>query len=142
MSISTPKNRSATRQDRSSRVQSPTRSRTWARSTIYVACLGIRSVARTISAPTSRPAAWVPTSPRPAGSSTSWARTSRTAHDAGQGAWFWISSIGTMDDLQALRAELTGRYEIEHELGRGGMATVFLARDVRHDRRVAIKVLR
>jgi hypothetical protein len=33
------------------------------------------------------------------------------------------------------------RYEIRHELGRGGMATVFLARDLRHDREVAIKVL-
>ena len=36
---------------------------------------------------------------------------------------------------------LDGRYEIERELARGGMATVFLARDVRHDRPVAIKVL-
>ena len=31
---------------------------------------------------------------------------------------------------------------IEHELGSGGMATVYLARDLKHDRRVAIKVLR
>src|SRR5688572_4173443 len=36
---------------------------------------------------------------------------------------------------------LPGRYEIEREIGRGGMATVFLARDVRHSRRVALKVL-
>jgi tRNA A-37 threonylcarbamoyl transferase component Bud32 len=36
---------------------------------------------------------------------------------------------------------LTGRYEIEREIGRGGMATVYLARDVRHARRVALKVL-
>ena len=34
------------------------------------------------------------------------------------------------------------RYRIERELGRGGMATVFLAEDIRHQRRVAIKVLR
>ena len=33
------------------------------------------------------------------------------------------------------------RYEIERELGRGGMATVYLARDTRHDRRVAVKVM-
>ena len=33
-------------------------------------------------------------------------------------------------------------YPIERELGRGGMATVYLARDLRHDRRVALKVLR
>jgi len=36
---------------------------------------------------------------------------------------------------------LTGRYAIERELGRGGMATVLLARDLRHDRPVALKVL-
>jgi serine/threonine protein kinase len=33
-------------------------------------------------------------------------------------------------------------YQIERELGRGGMATVYLARDLRHERPVAIKVLR
>jgi tetratricopeptide (TPR) repeat protein/tRNA A-37 threonylcarbamoyl transferase component Bud32 len=37
---------------------------------------------------------------------------------------------------------LADRYTIERELGQGGMATVYLAHDVRHDRRVAIKVLR
>jgi serine/threonine-protein kinase len=41
-----------------------------------------------------------------------------------------------------LTAALLGRYAIERELGRGGMATVFLAHDVRHDRKVALKVLR
>ncbi|HUQ83631.1 MAG TPA: protein kinase [Gemmatimonadaceae bacterium] len=41
----------------------------------------------------------------------------------------------------ALRAALSGRYDIERELGRGGMATVFLAHDHRHHRRVALKVL-
>ena len=40
--------------------------------------------------------------------------------------------------LERLRAELAGRYEVEQELGRGGMAVVYLARDLRHDRRVAI----
>ncbi|CAN5325049.1 serine/threonine-protein kinase [soil metagenome] len=40
-----------------------------------------------------------------------------------------------------LRHALAGRYEIQHELGRGGMATVYLARDVKHDRQVALKVL-
>ncbi|NUP54597.1 MAG: protein kinase [Gemmatimonadaceae bacterium] len=37
---------------------------------------------------------------------------------------------------------LQGRYAIEREIAQGGMATVYLARDLRHDRRVAIKVLR
>jgi len=36
---------------------------------------------------------------------------------------------------------LTGRYTIERELGRGGMATVYLARDLRHDRPVALKIM-
>jgi serine/threonine-protein kinase len=45
------------------------------------------------------------------------------------------------DVRNGLDAELRGRYTIEHELGRGGMATVYLARDLRHDRPVALKVL-
>src|SRR5829696_6904864 len=44
--------------------------------------------------------------------------------------------------LDTLRTDLSGRYEIERELGRGGMATVWLAHDLKHDRRVAIKVIR
>ena len=40
-----------------------------------------------------------------------------------------------------LQAGLSGSYTLERELGRGGMATVFLARDVKHDRPVALKVL-
>ena len=42
---------------------------------------------------------------------------------------------------QNLRTALAGRYAIERELGRGGMATVYLAQDVKHRRPVAIKVL-
>ena len=43
---------------------------------------------------------------------------------------------------EALESALAGRYRLEREIGRGGMATVFLAADLRHDRRVAIKVMR
>jgi len=43
---------------------------------------------------------------------------------------------------QRLEAGLAGRYTIERELGQGGMAVVFLAYDLRHDRKVALKMLR
>jgi serine/threonine protein kinase len=43
--------------------------------------------------------------------------------------------------LNPLMTALADRYRIERELGRGGMAVVYLARDLRHDREVAIKVL-
>src|SRR5688572_14916122 len=46
-----------------------------------------------------------------------------------------------MDALAQLKASLASRYLIEREIGRGGMATVYLARDIRHNRNVALKVL-
>ena len=46
-----------------------------------------------------------------------------------------------MEVLGRLQAELSSRYAIDREIGRGGMATVYLARDVRHERQVALKVL-
>ena len=47
----------------------------------------------------------------------------------------------TQDPIQRLNSALAGQYVVEKELGRGGMATVYLAKDVKHDREVAIKVL-
>ncbi len=44
--------------------------------------------------------------------------------------------------LDALKAALSDRYRLERELGAGGMATVYLAEDLKHHRKVAIKVLR
>jgi serine/threonine-protein kinase len=48
----------------------------------------------------------------------------------------------TTEIISRLNTALEGRYAVERELGAGGMATVYLARDVRHDRQVALKVLR
>ncbi len=45
------------------------------------------------------------------------------------------------DTADTLNRTLADRYEVEREVGRGGMATVYLARDVRHARPVALKVL-
>ena len=47
-----------------------------------------------------------------------------------------------MDRIALLNASLGGRYHVERELGSGGMATVYLAEDAKHHRKVAIKVLR
>ena len=44
--------------------------------------------------------------------------------------------------LELLRVSLASRYRVERELGHGGMATVYLARDLKHDRPVALKALR
>ncbi len=46
------------------------------------------------------------------------------------------------DPTTRLNAALEGRYAIERELGEGGMATVYLADDLKHQRKVALKVLK
>ncbi len=43
------------------------------------------------------------------------------------------------DPVARLNAALEGRYTIERELGEGGMATVYFAKDLRHNRNVALK---
>ena len=47
-----------------------------------------------------------------------------------------------MTALAQLNAALDGRYAVDREIGAGGMATVYLATDIKHDRKVALKVLR
>jgi serine/threonine protein kinase/Tfp pilus assembly protein PilF len=50
--------------------------------------------------------------------------------------------VADTDQLTRLNAALVGRYTLDRELGRGGMATVYLADDLKHHRKVALKVLR
>ena len=50
-----------------------------------------------------------------------------------------MTSVPTV--AERLFTALADRYRVDRELGAGGMATVYLARDLRHDREVAIKVL-
>jgi serine/threonine-protein kinase len=52
------------------------------------------------------------------------------------------STVEIPDPLRRLQSALVGRYIVEHELGRGGMAIVYFAQDLKHHRSVAIKVLR
>src|SRR5687768_4505053 len=80
--------------------------------------------------------------------------TARAGSGAGSDAyrWAWSSSRGAPKVSflrqhmnarnQDLASGLSGRYAVERELGHGGMATVWLARDLRYDRLVALKVLR
>jgi serine/threonine protein kinase/Tfp pilus assembly protein PilF len=55
--------------------------------------------------------------------------------------WHGSGREGVIDLLESVRGSLADRYLIERELGRGGMATVYLAHDPKHGRQVAVKVL-
>ncbi len=44
------------------------------------------------------------------------------------------------NQLERLKTALADRYKIEHELGEGGMATVYLAEDLKHQRKAALTV--
>ena len=50
-------------------------------------------------------------------------------------------AVSNDDVFTRLTSSLADRYRVERELGAGGMATVYLAHDLKHDREVAIKVL-
>ncbi len=52
-----------------------------------------------------------------------------------------VDEVAVTDHLERLEAALADRYQIERELGHGGMATVYLAQDLKHDREVAVKEL-
>ena len=52
-----------------------------------------------------------------------------------------LQPAGMATSLDRLRSAISSRYEIERELGHGAMATVYLARDLKHNREVAVKVL-
>jgi serine/threonine-protein kinase len=58
-----------------------------------------------------------------------------------QGGIEQVESTTSQVSLSSLQTALSGRYALEREVGRGGMATVYLARDLQHDRQVAVKVL-
>jgi serine/threonine-protein kinase len=50
--------------------------------------------------------------------------------------------LDSPDPITRLNAALEGCYRIERQLGEGGMATVYLADDLKHERKVALKVLK
>ena len=53
-----------------------------------------------------------------------------------------VADRATRSLIDRLNEALEGRYHVEREIGRGGMATVYLADDLRHERQVALKLLR
>jgi len=62
--------------------------------------------------------------------------------DSGPGSSQGVEGVGVTEMPAGLSRALADRYRIERELGSGGMATVYLAEDLKHERQVAIKVLR
>ncbi len=78
-------------------------------------------------------------------SAAQWVEACERAERAGdflaQPAVERAAPVFAAEALELVRSALLPAFEVEREIGRGGMATVYLARDVRHRRRVAVKVL-
>jgi serine/threonine-protein kinase len=81
------------------------------------------------------------TSPGGAVSHTSSGEHENLAGTDVSGAFHLSDEIRSTDPIGPLRTALKGRYEIQREIGQGAFATVYLARDCRHERSVALKVL-
>src|SRR3954453_21534005 len=68
--------------------------------------------------------------------------SSRSGHGSGLAPSVCQGHLSAMLDVPGdLKSSLADRYRIEREIGAGGMATVYLARDVKHDRMVALQIL-
>src|SRR5688572_27265625 len=84
---------------------------------------------------------FAPTNPGGAVSHTSSSEHENLAGTDVSGAFPLRDQISSTDPIGPLRVALKGRYEIQREIGQGAFATVYLARDCRHERLVALKVL-
>ena len=84
---------------------------------------------------------FAPTIPGGAVSHTSSGEHENLAGTDVSGAFHLTDQIRSTDPIGPLRVALKGRYEIQREIGQGAFATVYLARDCRHERSVALKVL-
>src|SRR5687767_3678990 len=84
---------------------------------------------------------FAPTNPGGAVSHTSSSEHENLAGTDVSGAFPLRDQISSTDPIGPLRVALRGRYEIQREIGQGAFATVYLARDCRHERSVALKVL-
>jgi len=69
-------------------------------------------------------------------------RPSLGLSDLGHAGSFFAEDLVLSNPVARLNAALAGRYRVEREIGAGGMATVYLADDLKHERKVALKVLK